>query len=313
VERSYGFACTVMTPTFNRAHTLPRAYTSLEEQTRRDFEWVIIDDGSTDGTPRLVEGWSITSSFPIRYVRQANLGKHVARNHAVAMASGRFFLGLDSDDWLLPHALHRLLDVWETIPVERRPGFLGVAGRCSRPDGTKIGPDLPAPFVDSDEIELRGRYRIDGDNAGMNRLDVLREFPLPEIEGDAFAPEAIVQNRVALLYKTRYFDEVLEVRDYQAGGLTDRSRIIRMQSPSSSLVYYGELLAVPERLGRRAYLRASANFARYALHAGRPIWRTRSENNILTWLAALPVAVWLWAGDQRAVRAAPPTTSTRDH
>jgi glycosyltransferase involved in cell wall biosynthesis len=302
VDSSYAFAFTVMTPTFNRAHTLPRAYASLQEQTFRNFEWVVVDDGSTDHTPELVEGWHTDSFFPIRYIRQANLGKHVARNRAVTVARGRFFVGLDSDDWLLPHALHRILEVWEEIPVERRDGFLGVAGRCALPDGTKVGHDLPAHFLDSEEIELRGRFHIAGDNAGMSRIDVLRAFPMPEFEGELYVTPGVVQNRIAQRYKTRYFDEVIKIADYQEGGLTDRSRLIRMQNVSSSLLYYGELLAVSDRLGRRAQLRASANFARYALHANRPLWRTRGETDIWTWLASLPAAVFLWMGDRRAWR-----------
>jgi glycosyltransferase involved in cell wall biosynthesis len=305
VDSLHAFDFTVMTPTFNRAHTLPRTYASLQEQTFRNFEWIVVDDGSTDHTPELIEEWRVRSVFPICYVRQENLGKHVAKNRAVAMARGRFFVGVDSDDWLLPTALHRLLEVWETIPGERREHFLGVVGRSALPDGTKAGTDLPSHFLDSDEIELRWRFRITGDNAGMSRIEVLRAFPMPTFEGERFVTEAVVQNRIAQRYKTRYFDEVIAIRDYQEGGLTAQSRLIRMHSVSASLLYYGELLAVSDRLAPRARLRASANFTRYALHAGRPLWRTRSGTGMWTWLASLPAAVLLWAGDRRlAPRAA---------
>ena len=302
MDSSHAFDFTVMTPTFNRAHTLPRTFASLQEQTFRNFEWIVIDDGSTDRTPELIEGWRAHSVFPICYVRQENLGKHVARNRAVTMARGRFFTGVDSDDWLLPTALHRLLEVWETIPDERREHFLGVAGRCALPGGTKIGTDLPSHFFDSEEIELRWRLRITGDNAGMSRTEILRAFPTPNFEGEHFVTEAVVQNRIAQQYKTRYFDEVIKVCEYQEDGLTAQSRLIRMHSVSASLLYYGELLAVGDRLGPRARLRTSANFARYALHAGRPLWRTRSGTGMWTWLTSLPAAVLLWARDRRLAR-----------
>jgi glycosyltransferase involved in cell wall biosynthesis len=298
VETSYAFDITVMTPTFNRAHTLPRLYASLQDQTVRNFEWVVVDDGSTDNTPALFEKWCLDSPFPIHCLRQSNLGKHVSKNRGVDMSRGRFFVGVDSDDWLLPNALQRLLEVWETIPADRRDGFLGVAGRCASPDGTKLGRDLPTHFLDSEEIEYRGRFRIAGDNAGMSRIEVLRAFPMPEVEGESHTTDAVVANRIAQQYKTRYFDEVIEIREYQKGGLTDRSRLNWMQNPLSALVFYEELLAARDRLAWRARFRASANFARYSMHAGRPLWRTRGENDVGTWLVSLPAAVFLWAGDR---------------
>ena len=302
MDSSHVFDFTVMTPTFNRAHTLPRTYASLQEQTFSNFEWIVIDDGSTDHTPELIAEWRSHSAFPICYVRQENLGKHVARNRAITMARGRFFTGVDSDDWLLPNALHRLLEVWETIPGEQREQFLGVVGRCAHPDGIKIGTDLPSHFLDSEEIELRWRFHITGDNTGMSRTEILRAFPTPSFEGEPFVTEAIVQNRIAQQYKTRYFDEVIKICEYQDDGLSAQSRLIRMHSASGSLLHYGELLSVSDRLSPSARLRTSANFARYALHAGRPLWRTRSDADMWTWLASLPVAVLLWAGDRHIAR-----------
>ncbi len=95
---------TVFTATFNRAHVLHRVYHSLRAQTFRDFEWLVVDDGSTDGTGALVEAWRAEADFPIRYRYQENRGKHVACNRAVAEARGRFFLTLDSDDACVPQA-----------------------------------------------------------------------------------------------------------------------------------------------------------------------------------------------------------------
>ncbi len=89
---------TIFTPTYNRAHTLHRVFDSLRAQTLRDFEWLLIDDGSIDGTEGLVAGWAQSADFPVRYLRQDHAGKHIARNRALGEARGHFFACLDSDD-----------------------------------------------------------------------------------------------------------------------------------------------------------------------------------------------------------------------
>jgi glycosyltransferase involved in cell wall biosynthesis len=295
---------TIMTPTFNRAHTLRRAHASLLEQSLQNFEWLVVDDGSTDGTGELIDELRADTAFPIRYVRQEHGGKHVARNRAIPLARGRFFVGLDSDDWFLPEALETLSKVWESIPSGQRHRFLGVAGRCALPNGKKIGGDLPTDVLDSNEIELRNRMRVHGDNAGMSRIDVLSAFPTPEIEAELFVTEAVVQNRIAREYQTRYFNDVIMIRDYQPGGLSDRSRITRMQSPSAARLYYRELLSSRKLLGQRSQLRASINCIRYTLHSGAPVWPVPGQASKTAWIGGLPIALVLWAGDRRLHRKA---------
>ncbi len=89
---------TVFTPTYNRAHTIHRAFDSLRAQTLRDFEWLVVDDGSTDNTSELIASWAKVADFPIRYFKQDHSGKHIAHNLAVREARGKFFLPLASDD-----------------------------------------------------------------------------------------------------------------------------------------------------------------------------------------------------------------------
>src|SRR5438874_2378327 len=99
---SYTYTFTVLTPTYNRANTLPRVYDSLRAQSFRDFEWLVLDDGSSDGTKSLIEDWQATSDFPIRYIYQENQGKPAAFNRGVQEASGELLLTLDSDDACVP-------------------------------------------------------------------------------------------------------------------------------------------------------------------------------------------------------------------
>ena len=71
---------TVFTPAFNRAHTLVRTYESLCRQTCQDFCWLVVDDGSTDNTRQLVEGWIEEGRIPVRYIYKENGGLHTAYN-----------------------------------------------------------------------------------------------------------------------------------------------------------------------------------------------------------------------------------------
>ena len=96
---------TIFTPTFNRAHTLVRLYEGLLKQTEKVFEWLIVDDGSTDGTKNLVEGFIQERKLNIRYFYQENQGKHIAINKGVSEARGNYFLTIDSDDYLLELSL----------------------------------------------------------------------------------------------------------------------------------------------------------------------------------------------------------------
>src|SRR5271157_5948645 len=96
---------TVFTPTYNRVRLLPRVYNSLCKQTYSNFEWLIIDDGSTDGTPDLVKKWESEGHLSIRYYHQENQGKHIAWNKAADLARGEYFLCADSDDEFVPNSL----------------------------------------------------------------------------------------------------------------------------------------------------------------------------------------------------------------
>ena len=131
---------TVLTLTYNRRHTLARVFESLCSQTYFDFEWLVIDDGSEDGTAATVESWRRSiPGFDIRYEWQPNAGKHIAHNRGVALARGEFCSIIDSDDWYVPTALERLVNHWEALPLEERPKYANVECLCMYVDGTLVG------------------------------------------------------------------------------------------------------------------------------------------------------------------------------
>jgi glycosyltransferase involved in cell wall biosynthesis len=232
---------TVFTPSYNRAHLLPRVYESLCRQTFRDFEWVIVDDGSTDDTESVVNSQFImhNSQFPVRYFYQENGGKHRAINHGVRKAQGELFLILDSDDTLPPNALERIAFYYQQIKDDS--AFGGVCGYMAHHNGTVIGKGCDIPVLDTNSIELRYKYHVEGDMLEVFRTSVLKEIPFPETKDEKFVPEVLVWNRIACNYKLRVFHEVVYNRDYLDGGLTDKIVKIRMNSPVASMMTYAEL------------------------------------------------------------------------
>ena len=288
---------TVLTPTFNRAETLPRLYRSLQEQDSNDFEWLVVDDGSADGTPELVAGWAAEAPFPIRYRYQENAGKHVALNRGVESARGRYVAVIDSDDWYAPGALKRMLAVWHSIPAEQRNSFAEVQGLCADPDGLPLG-QLPADVIDSDNVEIRMRYGMLGDAQGMLRTEVMREFPFPEDLG-RFVAESLIWNRMARRYRTRYVNEVFAHKEYRPDGLTAGGRRHQVESSAAALLFQKELLSGHWPLPPRVKLRLYANYVRHSLHERiGPVRQRAGAPSKLWWALTAPIGLALYARDR---------------
>lgn len=263
--KEFTYAFTVFTPTYNRARLLPRVYESLKKQTFRDFEWLIVDDGSSDNTGEIVKQWQAEANFPIRYVAQPNGGKHVATNRGAKEAQGMLFAVLDSDDWYVANTLERFNFHWQQIPADKRNGFVGVCALCSYESGEVLGSKFPEDVFDSDVIDLRYRHKVSGEKNGVLRTDVMRQFPFPEDVGK-FINESVVWNRMAKDYKTRFVNEVLTIKEFQEGGLTNIGRSIQVKNTRASLLSCKELIGLGNRLPLVPRVKAYANYVRHSLH-----------------------------------------------
>jgi glycosyltransferase involved in cell wall biosynthesis len=233
-------AFTVFTPTYNRAHTLHRVYDSLCAQTLRDFEWIVVDDGSTDNTAELVAGWAKIANFPIRYFRQNHSGKHFAHNLAVREARGRLFMVFDSDDACVPNALERIAYHWNSIPASERHAFFAVNGLCCDQHGRLVGDRFPFSPFDSNLREKRYVHRVRGEKRGAVAIDVLRRFPFPEIKMTQFVPEGAVWLEISKNYKIRYVNEVFRiyfVDDDDTGPTLTKTKMLDENAPGRSYYY----------------------------------------------------------------------------
>ena len=215
---------TIFTPTYNRASTLPRVYASLKNQTVKDFEWLIVDDGSTDNTEELVRQWQAEcKDFAIRYVYQENRHKKVAHNRAVAEARGELFVVLDSDDSCLPGTVETFRAVWTSIPPAERDRFVGVCCLCQDEAGRIVGDRFPGgEHIDSNSLEIRFRHKVWGEKWGCNRTRVLRDFPFRE-DIPGLVGEGTVWDAIAKSYRIRFFNKALRIYHQDVPGLITRS------------------------------------------------------------------------------------------
>ncbi|MEB9969980.1 glycosyltransferase family 2 protein [Bacillus cereus] len=216
---------TVLTPTYNRSYILKNAYESLCSQTNNDFEWLIVDDGSTDETSLLVESWiKQTHDFKIRYFKQLNGGKHRAVNFGVSKSKGEYILILDSDDYLTSDAIAFVSSHLKEVAGNDFAGISGLKGWSNSP-GIIGDQDNDDSFVDATNIE-RTRKGLAGDKAEVYKRDILLKYPFPEFEGENFLRESASWDRIAMDgYKIRWFNHVICKCNYLDDGLTKKNNI----------------------------------------------------------------------------------------
>ncbi len=189
---------TIFTPTYNRAHTITRTYESLCLQTCKDFEWLIIDDGSSDNTRELVEGWIAEDIIPIRYIYQKNQGMHGAHNTAYKNINTELNTCIDSDDWMPDDAVEKIVSFWKKYGSKDVAGFMGLD---ATEDGKVIGDRFPDGLK---KTTLRGYYedlKGSGDKKLVYRTSVICSVPeYPLFQNERY---------VGLIYKYHMIDELM--------------------------------------------------------------------------------------------------------
>jgi glycosyltransferase involved in cell wall biosynthesis len=297
------YTFTVYTGTRNRAHTLDRPYRSLQSQTFGDFEWLVVDNDSTDGTPELIAAWQAEADFPIRYIRHTNRGHHGSSNVAVQEAHGELFLTLDSDDGAVPEALARLKAIWDDIPADVRPRYSGVTALAVDERGRPTSDRFPKDVLDSNTTEMRYRHKVIGEKWGFQRTDVMRAHPYPTVPGyTGMMSSHLIWGKIGKHYLTRYVNEYLGIvyfdqPDTLTKGVPDPRRDAlgeRMEAAAvidDHLRYFGY---APVDF----YLKA-AKYSRSALWADEglatQLQLLRRPAARLLWFAALPLGMAVYA------------------
>lgn len=296
----------VVTPTYNRAHTLPALRDSLLGQRFTDFEWLVVDDGSTDDTQALLGVWSGENRLRVRTIARLNGGKHRALNDGIREARGEWIFIVDSDDTLPADSLEKL-NRW-AIEADSEPRACGLMGLKAYSGGGAIGESLPTQLRYADALELTYRYGIRGDKAEAYKAAVLKQFPFPEFEGERFLTEAVVWYRMARAgWTLRLCPEVLYESTYHPDGLSAQSLRLRIRNPRGTLLFYRE--EVEGDLPFAGALREAANYLRFSLHARDAV--PQAERGLAALsprarklaLPAAPLGYLAWLRDIKALRA----------
>ena len=224
---------TIITPTYNRAELLKTLYESLERQYKRNFVWLIVDDGSIDNTEEVVEQLEKTATFPIYYVYKENGGKHTALNVGIRNVKTELTMIVDSDDQLLPCAMVEIENIHKKYKENRNIAtycFL----RCF-PDGKPVVALKQSEFVES-YIKYRIRENRPGDMAEVFKTCVLRDIPFPEFRGEKFLSEDVVWIQIGLKYQFVFVNKSIYQCEYLEGGLTANDKPMKFASPLGSMM-----------------------------------------------------------------------------
>ena len=221
---------TVLTPTFNRGGRLQSLWDSLQKQTVKDFEWLVVDDGSTDGTKDLITQLQEKSDFPIRYIYKSNGGKHTALNVGIQTICNELIFIVDSDDCVTDDAVESILKIHKKYRLQSN--ICGYAFLRAFPDGKVNGKKF-------DVDEKIGSYidvRVNSDDTGADKAEVfkthcLKEFPFPEYPNEKFLGEDLVWVRMARKYEMVHINKVIYVGNYLEDGLTNNRRKHNIASP----------------------------------------------------------------------------------
>ncbi len=229
---------TIFTPTYNRRRLIERLYNSLTVQTSKNFEWLVVDDGSTDDTAIFFQNLP-KAEFSIRYYRQENSGKHIAINNGADLANGDWFFVVDSDDYLLPDAIEIQSELVKSIAGDDR--FACVCTNRIYEDGTPNGNEVRYDVLDTNFIDYSLKYKYTGEKPSCMRTSVWREFKFPTFPGEKFCSEALVLRRIGTKYLNRYFNKCTYVMEgYLEDGLTHSLKKHFEASPTYSCLIFKE-------------------------------------------------------------------------
>lgn len=220
---------TIITPIYNRSYAIEKLYNSLLNQTQKNFEWLVVDDGSSDNIRSIIDSYIKEGNIEIKYIYQENGGKHRALNNGISKIETPLTFIVDSDDYLKSNAIEIINKYFEKY--KDNENLCGMSFLRCYPDGKINGPKYPKDEFISDYIKCRLNKNIWGDKAEVFFTKKLKEFPFLEVPGEKFLVESYVWVKLAMKYDMVFINLDIYIGEYLEDGLTQNRKIVKVKSP----------------------------------------------------------------------------------
>ena len=244
---------TVFTPTYNRKNELINLYNSLLNQDFKDFEWIIVDDGSTDDTESLIKELQKENKVKIIYYKQENRGKSYAHNRGVELAKGEFFVGIDSDCMFVDDSLKKINFYFQKIKND--DNICGISFLNYKKGSSEvIGSKFPKDEMTDTYYDIYHKDKVVGDKEMVFKTEILKKYKFPIYENEKFVPEAMLFNRICKDYKFLCVNQAVIFVDYLQDGYSSNYINLAKKNPQAHRDYYKELFELePSNYNVAAY------------------------------------------------------------
>ncbi len=233
---------TIFTPTYNRAYCLHHCYESLKRQTSKQFIWLIIDDGSTDGTEKIVKRWMEESVIQIEYRWQENQGMHGAHNTAYAHIETELNVCVDSDDYMPDDAVERILNFWQANGSDCVSGIVGLN---SYTNNKIIGTTLPVNLKTAKLFDLYNKYKVKGDKKLVYRTELTRNYEYPLFQNEKYVGLDYKYYQLDKKYDLLLMNKVLCKVEYLPDGSSRNMVSQYYHNPQGFSFYRKQLMKLP--------------------------------------------------------------------
>ncbi len=285
------YTLTVFTPTFNRAHTLPRVYESLKAQSCRDFEWLIVDDGSTDGTESLVRSWIEEGALPIRYIHKENGGLYTGYNVAYANIDTELNVCIDSDDAMPEGAVEIIINTWKRKGSDRYAGIIGLD--IDMDTLQPVGGRFPEGMSECHFPELYAKNIHRGDTKQVMRTELMKRVaPQEGFPGEKNFNPVYMLLQVTDIYPLIVLNEPLCLVQYQVGDSMSGNIFRQYTDSPRSFAKMRRLEMTLKHSTPFNRFRSAVHYVAECLIAKDKAWLSGSPRKSLTLMALLPATVW---------------------